>query len=176
MDVSQSPAEFQRGRRALKQCGQLLNGRQRGKIVSGGEFPLPVFERQFLDAGVCQVAFAGVNRAGKIMGSRRQFEDAGACCIREAELGLVGLVILRVWRDLPGTLVAGASIGLERKGIMVRIGAGKIQREGNGGGLGGANRENPKQGDTPGENGPRITVEAQSRSRAIRFFRFGPDC
>jgi len=85
-------------------------------------------------------------------------------------------LILGVWRDLRGTFVAGASIGLQRNGIMVRIGAGKIQREGNAGGLGGANWWNPKQGDAPGENGPPITVESQSRSRAIRFFLFGPDC
>ena len=115
--VNQAPAELQRCRDALEQHGELLDGRNGRIVIFGAGVALNVFVGQFLGAGKCELAIAGIDLAGEIMGLRRQIENPGTGRVGEREFGLVGLAVLRVFRDLRGALVAGVTIRLNGDGM-----------------------------------------------------------
>src|SRR5260370_360090 len=112
MIVGEAPAELERRADALKQRGQLLDGRLGGEIVSRRGLALSVFVDQFLGSGECKLVIAGVDLAGKIMGLCGQVEDPGSGNVREGKFGLVGLAVVGVGRDLRRTFVAEVAVGL----------------------------------------------------------------
>ena len=92
--MGEAAAEFQRGSDTLKQRSQLLNHGLRGEVVFRRGLALAVFVSKFLGSREGQLAIAGVDLTGKIMRLGGQIEDAGAGCVRECEVGFVGLAFV----------------------------------------------------------------------------------
>ena len=89
MKIDEAAAEFHGGGYALKQGGQLLNGRLQGIVVIGRRVSLVVFVDEFLCSRESQLLVTRVDLAGEVMSLGSQLEDAAAGGFGEYDVGLV---------------------------------------------------------------------------------------
>jgi hypothetical protein len=145
MVVREAAAELECGCDSLKVGRELLDGRDRRVIIRGGRIVLRVFVGQFLGAGEGKLFVSRVNLAGKIVRLLGEIEDAGAAAVGKFEFRLVGFDVVGVAGDFGGALVLGGAVGGDGDRVMRRIGAGKIEREAEGRGIGGVQGGNGDQ-------------------------------
>src|SRR5271155_2685149 len=107
MVIREAATELHGSGDGLKKHGQLLHGSYSRVVEFGGIVSTSVMVCELLGSGESDLAIAGVDLSGKIMGLRGKVKNTCMSARRELEFSMVSFAVFRVGGDFGHRLVLG---------------------------------------------------------------------